>query len=682
MTFLNPYFLFGLFAVAVPVIIHLFNFRKYKKVYFTNVRYLKEVKQETKKKSQLRHLIILVLRILAIASLVFAFAQPYIPLARQQTNPKAVNYISIYIDNSYSVQAEGGKGSLLEEAKAKAMEIASAYRNADHFQILTNDFEARHLQFFNREEFSAMLRDIDFSPVRRGLADIITRQSESFSDVKGSSHMAYIISDFQKSTSHIEQINPDTSCAYYLIPVTANKTDNLSIDSCWFESPVHLSGQKVKLYVSVRNNAGTVAEKVPLKLIINNTQKAVSSFDIAPNSTAGTVITYVDKEPGIHHGMLEITDNPVTFDDRFYFSYDIHTSLPVLCLNGTQSNIYLNSLLAEDSAFTFNNVSVNQVDYNALASYNLIIMNEIPDVSSGLSEELRKFVSNGGHLLVIPSADMDIGNYQKFLSSLGSNYYLSLNKTTQKIAQVNFNNPVYSDVFESVPQNMDLPRVSSYYSISRISRSAQDYLMKLQNGDPFMSVQDCGKGKVFLLSVPLQTNFSNFPKHALFVPTIYKIAMMSRLQPEIYYVIGRDDVIEVPAATKDEKDMVMKLKSTDGKTEIVPQLQNYYGRISIMLHDQIREHGNYTLTAANEDVTGIAFNYDKAESDMKCYTSEEIRGIIDKNNLKNTMILEGKAKSMTDVVTELNQGRKLWKTFVLLALLFLASEIVLLRFWK
>lgn len=682
MAFLNPYFLFGLFAVAVPVLIHLFNFRKYKKVYFTNVRYLKEVKQETKKKSQLRHLIILALRILAIAALVFAFAQPYIPHANQSTNPKAINYISIYLDNSFSMQAEGGKGSLLEEAKTKAVEIASAYRSSDHFQLITNDFEARHFQFANREEFVAMLRDVEYSPIRRSLPDIIRRQSESFRESPGSSHLAYIISDFQKSTSFLSQLNPDTATSLYLIPVKSNKTANLSIDSCWFESPVHLSGQKVKLYVSVKNSSDVIAEKVPLKLIINNTQKAVSSFDIAPNSTAGTIITYIDKQPGIHNGMLEIMDNPITFDDKFYFSYDIQPSVPVLCINGTQSNVFLNSLLAGDSAFLFSNVSVNQVDYNSLTSYNLIIMNEIGEVSSGLSLELQKFVSNGGHLLVIPAATMNIENFKRFLSSLGSNYYTGLNKVTQKIAEINLHSPVYADVFESVPQNIDLPVLTSYFSISRISRSAQDYLMKLQNSELFLSVQDCGKGKVFLLSVPLQTEFSNFPKHALFVPTIYKIAMMSRMQQRLYYVIGKDDNIEVSTVMKDEKDMVLKLKNTSGNNEVIPQIQNYYGRISLLLHNQIKDNGNYMLTNGNKDITGLAFNYDKAESDMKCFTTDEINNFIDKNNLKNTMLIEGKAKSITAVVTELSQGEKLWKTFVLLALLFLASEIVLLRFWK
>jgi len=645
------------------------------------VRFLKEVQQETKKKSQLRHLIVLALRILAIASLVLAFAQPYIPLSQNNTNPHAVNYISIYLDNSLSMQAEGGRGSLLEEAKVKASEIISAYRSADHFQLLTNDFEARHRQFLTREEFLAMMREVEWSPVSRSLPEVARRQAESFSEISSTSKIAYVISDFQKSTSQLALFDPDTTITCYMVPVKSNKSDNLSVDSCWFESPVHLLEQKVKLFVSVKNNAAIIAEKVPLKLTINGTQKAVSSLDIAPGSTANTIITYVDKEPGIHHGLIEITDSPVTFDDKFYFSYEIKNSVPVLCINGLQSNVFLNSLMARDSAFSFNNVSVNQVDYNSLASYNLIILNEIPEVSSGLSEELQKFVDNGGHLLIAPAEKMDIRNYQSFLTMLNSNYYTVLNKLPQKIVEINLQHPVYSDVFESVPQNIDLPQVVSYFSMSRLSRSAQDYLMKLQNGEPFLSVQDCGSGKVFLLSVPLNAEFSNFPKHALFVPTIYKIAMMSRMQARLYYVIGSQQPVEVPSVMNGEKDMVYKLKNIGGEDEIIPQMQNRNGRITLILNEQVRTHGNFLLSNKGP-VAGLAFNYSKEESDMKCFVPDEITSFIDKNAMKNTMMLEGKAKSLAAVVSELNQGIKLWKTFVLLALLFLASEVVLLRLWK
>ena len=56
MKFLYPEFLWALSLIAIPIIIHLFNFRKFKKIYFSDISLLKEVKEETKSRSQLKHL--------------------------------------------------------------------------------------------------------------------------------------------------------------------------------------------------------------------------------------------------------------------------------------------------------------------------------------------------------------------------------------------------------------------------------------------------------------------------------------------------------------------------------------------------------------------------------------------------------------------------------------------------
>jgi hypothetical protein len=153
MSFVNPWFLFALTALAIPVIIHLFNFRKFKKIYFTNVRFIAEIKQETKKRSQLKHLLILLMRLLAIACLVIAFAKPYIPSPLQHKKFTGRQAISVYIDNSFSMEALSTGGRLLDLAKTKAREIANAYNPSDLYQVLTNDFEGIHQRFVNRDEF-------------------------------------------------------------------------------------------------------------------------------------------------------------------------------------------------------------------------------------------------------------------------------------------------------------------------------------------------------------------------------------------------------------------------------------------------------------------------------------------------------------------------------------------------
>ncbi len=77
MHFIHPWYLTGLLALAIPIIIHLFNFHRYKKIYFTNVRFLEVLQTETRRTSRLRNIILLLLRMLFITAVVLAFAQPY-----------------------------------------------------------------------------------------------------------------------------------------------------------------------------------------------------------------------------------------------------------------------------------------------------------------------------------------------------------------------------------------------------------------------------------------------------------------------------------------------------------------------------------------------------------------------------------------------------------------------------
>src|SRR6187551_1622500 len=107
MLFTYPAFLFALSALSIPVIIHLFNFRRFKKIYFTNVRFLQEIKQDTRSRSRLKHLLILIARLLALAFLVFAFAQPFIPVSKSSNIATGTKHVSIYVDNSYSMDAIG-----------------------------------------------------------------------------------------------------------------------------------------------------------------------------------------------------------------------------------------------------------------------------------------------------------------------------------------------------------------------------------------------------------------------------------------------------------------------------------------------------------------------------------------------------------------------------------------------
>ncbi len=680
MKFVNSYFLFALAAIAIPIVIHLFNFRRFKKVYFSNVEFLKEMKQQTQKKSKLKQLLVLASRILAIIFLVLAFAQPYIPLKEHKVNPRG-NVVSIFVDNSFSMEALSSKGSLFDEAKRKSLEIADAYKFSDLFQMLTNDFEGKHQVYITKEEFMQMPPELEISPAFRKLSEIVTRQNDLFNTVNSKNKVSFIISDFSKATTDLDAVKTDTSVEVNLVPLASAKANNVYIDSCWFLSPATQVNQVVQLNALIKNSSDEDAEKVPVKLSINGTQKTVASVDIPANSEAVVKMPYSTGAKGLQLGLLEIIDNPVTFDDKLYFSYNVSDSIPILSINNKTESVYLNAMFGKDSAFALTNMDVNKLDYSGFSKFKLIILNELPTIASGLAQELEQFVKGGGSLLVFPATTADISNYKTFLLGLGTAYYSGLDTVNTKVSAINNDHEIFTGVFEKIAENMDLPVVKSHYTFNPKTFSADEYIMKMVNGESFLVSQKAGKGKVYLSSVALNSEFSNFAKHAIFVPTLYNMALFSEPVGKLYYTIGKDEPIEVKNV-KISGDLTFRIVNKALNFEIIPEHRNIDLQTYVYPHDQVLKAGNYILKNGEDTVKAISYNYNRNESELKCYTVSELENLIKEKGLKNFNVLDLKNKTVTAVLNELSQGNRFWRLCVILALLFLAAEVILLRFLK
>jgi len=684
MSFTYPAFLFALSAIAIPIIIHLFNFRKFKTVYFSNIRFLKEVKQETQAKSKLKHLLVLAARILAIAFLALAFAQPFIPVENKKiiVGDKA---ISIFIDNSFSMDAVNKNGTLLDEAKKRTLEIISAYKATDRFQLLTNDFEGKHQRLVNKEEFTELLDEIKISPATRNFSEIASRQMDVLQQSGNENKLSFIISDFQKSAVNLDEFKNDTSVTFNLVPVIAAEKSNVYIDTCWFETPVRQYGQPEKLHVRIKNSSDKVLENNSIKLFINGTQKTPASFNVDKESETEVVLSFVSKQTGIQHCRVELNDYPVTFDDTFYFSFEVAKNIPVLCINGTgivTESTYLNTLFGGDSLFILNNLSENKLDYSTLSDHKLIVLNELKTISSGLGQELKRFMSNGGSVLVFPNAESDLNSYKEFLLTAKANFYERLDTVNTKVDKINLDHPVYKDVFDKKTfsaTNLDLPKVSEHYVISKTSRSNGEHLLTLQNGNAFLNKYDVDKGKLYISAVPLNSG-SNFAKHAIFVPTLYKIGMYSQNTQVLFYTISKDQTIETKNVVTGEN--VYHIRGINTNFDIIPEHKISDAKTEIFFHDQITEAGNYDLFANTSRLTGISFNFNRNESDLRYFTPDELKEKINNYNYLNINILNLTESEITASLTEMDEGKKLWKLCLILALLFLAIEIVLLRLMK
>ncbi|MDO7742845.1 MAG: BatA domain-containing protein [Pedobacter sp.] len=671
MNFLYPGFLFSLLAVAIPVLIHLFNFRRFKTVYFSNVQFLKAAKEQNSSREKLKNLLILACRILAVAFLVLAFARPY--LASNTATTTSLNSIAdIYIDNSYSMETLDKEGTLLDGAKRKAKEIAKGFAPNDRFRLTTNDFEGRHQRLIRYDELLPLIDEIKISPVQRTLQQVLNRQQAG--KEKNSSSYSYILSDFQLHFAGTAALHTDENTHLSLIRFNANPTANIAVDSIWSLSPAHQPNDVEKFVVQLHNYADEDSRKLGIKLTINNQQKALATTDIPAGKTVNDTLSFSGLSAGWQKGTVTLKDYPVTFDDQLDFTFKVNTGLNVLQISGNPSEKYIRSLFGADHYFRLHYMSESSIDYSAFPRYPLIVISDLKSPSSGLAQQLKIYLQNGGTVVIFPDLDVNQADFSTFLNSLSLPGVNTLNKDTINVKSIALKSSLLSDVFEKIPEKLDLPKVNRRFIYTQRNQSNSEEIMGLPFNQSFFTRYSIGAGQVYVSATSLSNKDSNFPQHPVFVPLLYKIAFTSIHEQPLYYTLGKDVMLTTSQINIHPGE---SLKLAAGNTEIIPELRQTPGKTLLYIADQVKNAGFYELKKTESLSNLYAFNEDRAESDLH-YTSaialEKLFGT-KKININN-------AEADSSVAAVKNNNTELWKLCLVLCAVFLAVEVVLIRFFN
>ncbi|WP_293307954.1 BatA domain-containing protein [Pedobacter sp. UBA5917] len=673
MNFLYPGFLFALISVTIPVIIHLFNFRKFKKVYFSNVQLLKEVEQQNSSKEKVKNLLILLSRILAVIFLVLAFAQPYIPDHNQKTTA-VNNIVSVYIDNSYSMEAINKDGNLLDESKRRAKELVKGFGINDRFQLLTNDFEGKHQRLLNGEDFLKALDDVKISAANRNLQQILNRQGNILTGAENK--YSFLISDFQKNISTANKLQTKPDIQYSFLKLNANTLPNVAVDSVWVLSPNHQPGANERIVVQLKNYSEEEAKNIPLKLSINNQQKGLGAVTIPPGKTVKDTLNFSGLTAGWQKGIITIKDFPVTFDDTLSFSFKVDESFPVLSINGPNAGNYIKALFAADNYYKLTENAESNVNYSNFANYGLIVLNGLKNPSTGLAQQLKTYLNAGGTVVLFPDLDAGIQTYNQFLSGLSLPAIQALITTATKVDQIDLQNPIFKTVFEEIPKNLDLPAVTRYYSFAESNASNKEDIMLLPGRKSFFSKYGIGNGQVYLSASGLNANDGNLARHPVFVPLIYRLALSGGNESPLYYNLGNDNAL---ASKKIALGKNQTLKITADGFEAIPEIRQADGKTLIYIADQVKNAGFYNLKLADSLLAVYSFNNGRTESDMHYLSKTELEQLAGKNNLK----IFDTDKDAVKLIAGANKiGQTLWKLCLILSLIFIAAEILLIRFFN
>ena len=642
MQFKHPELLYFLFLLVIPILVHLFQLRKFKTEYFTNVKFLKELALQTRKSSKLKKYLLLATRMLLLAFMIIAFAQPFF---KAKDSKNATNELYIVLDNSFSMQAKGQKGELLKRAVQDLLEHTPENAN---FSLITcsENYWNTDIKSIQKE-----LQNLKYSAspfqLEQLLAKIKAHKSAFNKDI-------VVITDAVGLQPNQVKGTKDDENLYFIVP-DAQKTDNIAIDSVFVNQTMdnfYEIGVKLDAY-------GEDFKDIPIALY--NKNKLIAKTLVNFETKNKTINFTIPKED--FHGYVSIADNSLEYDNTYYFSLFKPQKSNVISIGEPEKSGFLSKIYTAGE-FNYSNFSLQSLDYNLLDKQDAIILNELKDIPQALQTTLKSFVEKGGNLVVIPSSESSVSNMNTFLSNFGGIQFKALGTSEKMVTKINFSHPLFSSVFEKKVDNFQYPNTKTSFEISNSAPMVLGY----SDQTSFLSAIQNGIASVYVFAAPINKVNSNFQNSPIIVPTFYNMGQNAQKAGINAMIIGENKPFIVE--TKLGKDEIVNVKND--KESFIPVQQILNSKVKLTFNDNPKEAGNFRVYNNNQPIENISFNFNRTESNLANINTDAISDYKEISNVD----------SLFDTLQANRADNQLWKWFVVLAILFITLEVLIQKFVK
>jgi hypothetical protein len=670
MSFLAPSVLWALGLLAIPIIIHLFQLRRFKKVFFSDIRFLEAIQQQTKNRQQLKHLLVLLMRLLAVTAMVLAFAQPYIPKGTATIPFDAPVYI--FLDNSPSMEADGPKGNLFNNGKEKVLEILAVFGEQHPYKLISNDQPRPDRDFLDAPTLKRTLAQLQPTGASRTFAEILKAVASDAQSAQ--SARFFYISDFQEASVDSVAMESVAGLQVTLVPLMdVQEIANLSIDSVWFNNPILQPGFEQELTVAITNHSTTAQQTTNLQLNLNGVLRGVQKVVVPAAAETQVKLRFTPNETGLIQGTVTIEDSPIRFDDTYHFSINISNSRVAYHLYDGKPNEKIARILT-DPFTQYEAAPLQKINFTTLENADLLVLEGLNEYTSGLVGALATALSAGKNLLIIPAADYQPGQYAALENLLG--IQLGERQTdSARTRTLHFADPFFSGVFQETNENVLLPTFKQYFALKGRIKP----LLTLPNGLPVAGRIDLG-GQAIVLAVPLLANWSNLEQHPILLPLAYQGLIYREVQINIAHAIGTlgANTFTIPQFNPD---FPVLLRNVETQEESIPPKQQFGNRHQLFAGEVVHQPGFYEVVH-NTNVVGLmAFNIAKAESVTRYVAPESLEKTLAANGWQLGLPTKQLGGNLTQALLENEKGRPLWPFFIAAAVAFLLFESLIIR-WK
>jgi hypothetical protein len=642
MQFKHPYILYFLFLLALPVLVHLFQLRRFKKEYFTNVRFLKELSIQTRKSSKIKKWLLLATRLLILTCLILAFAQPFF---KAKDSKNSANEMFIVLDNSFSMQAKGKKGELLKRAVQELLENTPENQT---FSLITNSetFWNTDIKTIRTSLQNLKYSALDFQ-IESAMAKIKSRKSAFNKDI-------IIITDaIGLKPKQLKSIDKNSN-THFIIPKTEHQ-NNVSIDSVFIHQNLnefYEIGLKIATY-------GEENKEIPVALY--NQNKLIAKTLTKLETKNKTLYFTIPKKD--FNGYFSIVDNSLEYDNNLFFSISRPEKMNIISIGTPEKSNFLGRIYTNEE-FNYSNFSIGSLDYNIIQKQDAILLNELEEIPQALQTTLKSFSEKGGNIIVIPSAKNTVQNLNQFLTIFGSVHLKAIENKEKLITKINFNHPLFGGVFENKIDNFQYPKTKSSFEISGPNPAALYY----EDQTAFLTSINKPISSVYVFAAPINQENSNFQQSPLIVPTLYKMAINNQNKGIKALTIGNNNPYLVDVNLS--KDVILNVKNE--KESFIPAQQIMNNKVQLTFNEYPQQAGNFGIYKQKEHLQNISFNYNRTESNL-AKVNEKLLSDFKTSDSINTIF---------DTLQTDRIDNQIWKWFVIFALLFLVTEMAIIRFVK
>jgi hypothetical protein len=679
MEFVHPERLWFLFLLLIPIVIHLFHFRKRKTLYFSSLRFIQFLEKEQQSTRKLKHLLVLLTRILALSAVIFAFAQPQRRNdAAQQAGKPA---LLIYLDNSFSMSAIGTEGSLFSEGRELAKRMLQEVKPDTRVLICSNQLNHAEQRFESKAEALRYLDKLEIYALSRSLDDVLTWQQKQIErhqlqKEKLGQIQQVIISDFQLSQAKLSAQKPQANQSFYAYQLKAQQNQNAYIDSIWFAKPTQQRQTEQTLMVRVQNYGEQAKKRLELQVKIGKIKRTMF-MQIGANNSQIASFPYTETNKGFVQGQVQINDQQIHFDDTWYFSYEIPERTNIYLIEEADASPNVARAYAVEARYNVQKTSPGEVAANTLSKADLIVLNGLNEISSGLLDELSTAHQNGQRILIIPGENIRLNDYKPLLQALSLPELGAVQSNALNLQRINDEDPFFKGVFEKKQERLNVPLVKKAYGLLNQAQSSATPLLISRSGQAlFMRANN----SAFLFTTALQSSFGSLVNQSLFPTILLRCGEYASERFPAYAILGKDAQIKVRAQHQEEA----PLRFISDQTEFIAQYIASPNQLRIQIGGSAAleklKAGIYTLKGS-EVLAQLALNNNRTESKLELLDQSTLLDLLESNGVKNctfNQIKEG--QSLTAI--QLDETKSYWRYFLVFGLLCLLAELSLLKWWK